>query len=979
MKKKKVLRQAGVFVLMICTVLFYTMDIEARASQWVVVDTGQDKCYNDNGGQVACPGEGSAFHGQDAQYDGAQPDFTDNGDGTVTDNNTGLMWQKTPGSKVTWSVASANASSFSLAGYGDWRLPTIKELYSLIDFRGVTGTSAGSSTPYIDTVYFDFNYGDTSAGERFIDAQYCSSTQYVGTTMGGNATIFGVNFADGRIKGYPKQNKTYYVMYVRGGTGYGTNNFVDNGDGTVTDQSTGLMWMRDDSGILNGGARGDGALNWEEALDWAESLEYAGHTDWRLPNAKELQGVVDYTRSPDITGTPAIDPIFNTTSILDGNGQVNYPYFWTGTTHLGGTNTLGSQAIYIAFGEAQGYMQDPWGNYDLQDVHGAGAQRSDPKSGNPDQYPYGRGPQGDVVYIYNYVRCVRDAGDNTGETEHTLTVQSSSGSGAAIAVSPVDNSGNGDGVTTFTRVYTYGTEVTLTAPVSYGGGAFSRWTVDGTNYSSRSVQVTMNSDLTAVVYYSSSGTSNIVLDRSRLNYGAVRGGATTPAQSLFIGSSGEGVLDWTVGTDVSWLTVSPAGGTGGGTVTVSASAGGLAVGTYTGTITVSAANASNSPQTVDVYFNVYGSGDGSFGLFATPGNGSVVSSSVPFTGWVLDSVGVSAVKLYRENGGSLVYIGDAVFVEGARPDVEAGYPQYPFNYRAGWGYMMLTHFLPNGGNGTFTIHAVAVNLEGKETTLGTRTIAVDNASAVKPFGAIDTPVPGGTASGGTYRNVGWVLTPVPNTIPVDGSTIVVYVDGRAIGSPVYNRYRSDIASLFPGYSNSGGAMAYLDIDTTAYTDGIHTISWAATDNAGNTDGIGSRYFSIRNAGVSGRARRASMPPLPDMSRIPGTRGVMVVNKGFQPDRDPEIVEPGRNGVFPVRLHELERLEIKLDSGGSQPVGYIIAGNRLKPLPIGSTLDSENGVFYWQPGPGFYGTYSFVFLDTDTAGHPRRTLLDIHIH
>jgi hypothetical protein len=57
-------------------------------------------------------------------------------------------------------------------------------------------------------------------------------------------------------------------------------------------------------------------------------------------------------------------------------------------------------------------MQMPPGSemYYLIDVHGAGAQRSDPKAGDPAQYPYGRGPQGDDIRIYNYVRCVRDAG-----------------------------------------------------------------------------------------------------------------------------------------------------------------------------------------------------------------------------------------------------------------------------------------------------------------------------------------------------------------------------------------------------------------------------------------------------------------------------------------------------------------------------------------------------------------------------------------
>lgn len=383
---------------------------EEPANKWVVVDTGQDKCYN-NFRQISCPGKESAFYGQDARYKGRQPDYTDNGDGTVTDNNTGLMWQQTPGPEMTWANAKANAASFELAGHSDWRLPTIKELYSLMDFRGNTGFTASSSIPYIDTGYFDFNYGNTAAGERFIDAQYCSSTEYGCTTMTGNATIFGVNFADGRIKGYPKHNKLYDVRYVRGSTGYGVNDFVNNGDGTVTDQAAGLMWMKYDSGYFKAGDNRDGKLDWRQALVWAENLEYAGYSDWRLPNAKELQGIVDYMRSPCQTASPAIDPVFDTTAIIDGNGQTNYPFFWTGTTHLDGP-TPGTNAVYVAFGEAQGYLPPPMGNYNLVDVHGAGAQRSDPKSGDPDDFPYGRGPQGDVISIYNFVRCVRDAQNN---------------------------------------------------------------------------------------------------------------------------------------------------------------------------------------------------------------------------------------------------------------------------------------------------------------------------------------------------------------------------------------------------------------------------------------------------------------------------------------------------------------------------------------------------------------------------------------
>lgn len=384
-------------------------------SAFVIVDTGQTKCY-DNSRIVSCPQPGQAFYGQDARYQGKQPAYQDNGDGTVTDLNTGLMWQKGTGEKMTWEEAALGAESFNLAGYTDWRMSSIKELYSLINFTGLTGMTESESTSYIDTDYFLFNYGDTNTGERFIDSQYISSTRYVSITMTGDVTAFGVNFADGRIKGYgltnpsTRENKKFYVRYVRGNNDYGINNFVDNKDGTITDLATGLQWMQVDSGTFDVGGNGDGKLNWEQALEWAENLEYAGYSDWRLPNAKELQGIVDYTRSPDTTNSAAIDPVFTTTPINDEGGNTNYAFYWTGTTHLDGREP-GHAAVYVAFGEALGFMKFPpnSGTYQLLDVHGAGAQRSDPKIGNPEDYPYGFGPQGDVRRIYNFVRCVRNA------------------------------------------------------------------------------------------------------------------------------------------------------------------------------------------------------------------------------------------------------------------------------------------------------------------------------------------------------------------------------------------------------------------------------------------------------------------------------------------------------------------------------------------------------------------------------------------
>lgn len=397
---------------------------EGGGVSYPVVGTGQSKCYDERQ-EIACPASGKAYYGQDAQHPGNRASYTLGEDGlTVIDNNTGLIWRRGPdtngdgsitsGDKMTWAQAQKQPAALNAARYGgfsDWRLPTIKELYSLMNFDGTDpgpGGNASGLAPFIETKHFQFAYGEAQAGERIIDSQYASSNLYVNKNWMGSGRLFGLNLADGRIKGYdlkmPRREKTFFVQCVRGNAKYGVNKFADNGDQTVTDAAAGLMWSRNDSGS---------GMNWKDALAWVQTRNaesYLGHSDWRLPNAKELQSIVDYTRSPDTTDSAAIDPIFKSTRITNEAGQTDYPCYWTGTTHLmaarrpgfPGPPTSGGEAVYIAFGRAMGYLDGAW-----RDVHGAGAQRSDPKSGTPADYPRGHGPQGDAIRIINFVRLVR--------------------------------------------------------------------------------------------------------------------------------------------------------------------------------------------------------------------------------------------------------------------------------------------------------------------------------------------------------------------------------------------------------------------------------------------------------------------------------------------------------------------------------------------------------------------------------------------
>lgn len=475
----------------------------------------------------------------------------------------------------------------------------------------------------------------------------------------------------------------------------------------------------------------------------------------------------------------------------------------------------------------------------------------------------------------------------------------------------------------------------------------------------------------------------LTLSRETLYFGAEMTHAVTSTESVMVENTGQGTLNWQATSNKDWISVSPTSGTGEGILEIEVDPNSLSQGNYSGSITVTDSEAWNSPRIIEIYLSVYALGSDSepFGFMDTPTDGADVYGNIPMTGWALDDVEVTQVEIKRAphtedsseviGPDGLVYIGDAVFVKGARPDVGASYPNYPKADRAGWGYMLLSNFLPNEGNGTFTLYAIANDGSGHKVYLGQKVIHSDNANSVDPFGTIDTPVQGGVVSGSEFVNFGWALTPQPKFIPNDGSTILVWVDGQPLGHPVYSNYREDIATLFSGYANSEGAVGYYYLDTTAMENGTHNIVWSVEDNEGVGTGIGSRYFEIQNMGnAAGNGLESDFSCLQNDASGSLSLNVLGMERGYQGktrgENSSDVLETlnkRNDGAHKIEIEEIERIELHFKKqGGNRLIGWGESSN--KPLPVGSFIDEKNSVFYWSPGPGFLGEYILHFAVAD---------------
>jgi arylsulfatase A-like enzyme/phosphodiesterase/alkaline phosphatase D-like protein len=232
--------------------------------------------------------------GEDSDYTttpSANPQsFTDNGDGTITDNVTGLMWQKADAAEMTWENAVNNAGTVTTGGYSDWRLPNPHELMSLFNYE--------TGNPAMNATYFP---------PASPSAEYWWSRDVFGTST---TNVWCVN-SGGGVGPKPKAETVsaggtlrYHARYVRLAQNNMTHNYVNNLDCTITDTDTSLMWTQMPST----------AMTWEAALAWAEGLTLGGYNDWRMPNIKELQTLTDYSLATTSGGTATnLKPAINRT------------------------------------------------------------------------------------------------------------------------------------------------------------------------------------------------------------------------------------------------------------------------------------------------------------------------------------------------------------------------------------------------------------------------------------------------------------------------------------------------------------------------------------------------------------------------------------------------------------------------------------------------------------------------------------------
>lgn len=433
----------------------------------------------------------------------------------------------------------------------------------------------------------------------------------------------------------------------------------------------------------------------------------------------------------------------------------------------------------------------------------------------------------------------------------------------------------------------------------------------------------------------------------------------TPPQRVSVSFTSNVTPVWTVTTSTPWIQLTDTSGTGAGAFTVGIVNPGNVIAGQTqlnGTVTLTSSNAQIS-TTFGVRLVVHGGNtQAPIGNLDMPADGATgLQGAIVVSGWALDDVQVDRVEIWRDlvsgestppyvgpgPGNGKVFIAQGLFGEGTRPDVFNYYRgTQPMANRAGWGYMLLTYGFPNGGNGTYVLRAFAYDKQGNYTSLGAKTISVDNTAANKPFGTIDYPEQNGTVSG-TYTANGWVLTPNVGGVPTcTFSHIVMELDSNQTYIPVtYGTSRPDVTSAFPGLSTSSAPGAQVTFDTRAYPNGQHTIGWLAYDTCGRGEGIGSRFIWVNN---------------------PTTEAPMAARAVAEPAALARAVE--RYALQEVAVAPMAHVTFELPViAGASWRGLQLVHGETQPLPVGSTLDPVTSTFQWRPLAGFFGTFELRFV------------------
>lgn len=223
--------------------------------------------------------------------------FTDNGDNTISDSQTGLMWEKSASSdNMTWSEALSSCDSKIISVFNDWRVPTVAELQTLVDYSA--NNPSWSSVFVGDTIGINSYW---TAHESAVVGQYWTLSFNIGTlgyvnpdSVRNNRCVRGTDSNPGNLKYANRFSATATI---------------------ITDNATGRLWQR---------VPPSGTYKVVDATVYCAGLNLAG-TGWHVPSVTDLAGIVDRTQT-----NPAIDPLFT-----DTNGDT----FWSSTSQSGaGTN-----------------------------------------------------------------------------------------------------------------------------------------------------------------------------------------------------------------------------------------------------------------------------------------------------------------------------------------------------------------------------------------------------------------------------------------------------------------------------------------------------------------------------------------------------------------------------------------------------------------------------------------------------------------